>query len=239
MSVVQKESQLVPSPSRSCSGQLMTSFVDDCTYSDLSTPTHSAAAKRTVEMAKSQLQWLADGLQRSFEAERDNPNPFSLQCAFPAAFSWLNPAMYGFRQTPTYVSASTVERISASSSSSLCANLDGRQWALAAGLGIPTWRSQYSTPRAAADVWCPPMWRRHVQLLQTLEEVERLPPGPAVVLASLPSMEAGPAKALLTRWATDERNLIVVPGRPLVRMLIYVDICTLRFRAWATNERAT
>jgi hypothetical protein len=40
-----------------------------------------AAKPSAVEAAKSQLQWLADGLQRSFEAERDNPNPFSLQCA--------------------------------------------------------------------------------------------------------------------------------------------------------------
>jgi hypothetical protein len=39
-----------------------------------------AAKPSAVEAAKSQLQWLADGLQRSFEAERDNPNPFSLQC---------------------------------------------------------------------------------------------------------------------------------------------------------------
>lgn len=37
------------------------------------------AARQAVETAKSQLQWLADGLQRAFEGERDNPNPFSLQ----------------------------------------------------------------------------------------------------------------------------------------------------------------
>ena len=61
-----------------------------------------------------------------------------------------------------------------------------------------------------------PVTRRHVQLLQSVEDVERLPPGPAVVLASLPSLEGGPARELLTRWATGERNLIVVPGRPLV-----------------------
>ncbi len=58
---------------------------------------------------------------------------------------------------------------------------------------------------------------RHVQRLQSVDDVERLPPGPAVVLASLPSLEGGPARELLTRWATGERNLIVVPGRPLVR----------------------
>jgi hypothetical protein len=44
-------------------------------------PMAGAAKPSAVETAKSQLQWMADGLQRSFEAERDNPNPFSLQCA--------------------------------------------------------------------------------------------------------------------------------------------------------------
>jgi Beta-Casp domain len=62
-----------------------------------------------------------------------------------------------------------------------------------------------------------PVMCRHVQLLQSVDDVERLPPGPAVVLASLPSLEGGPARELLTRWATGERNLVVVPGRPLVR----------------------
>ncbi len=60
--------------------------------------------------------------------------------------------------------------------------------------------------------------RRHVQLLQRLEDVERLGPA-AVVLAPAPSLAAGPARALLTRWATDERNLIVIPGRPPVRRM--------------------
>ena len=68
---------------------------------------------------------------------------------------------------------------------------------------------------------------RHVQLLQSVDDVERLPPGPAVVLASLPSLEGGPARELLTRWATGERNLIVVPGRPLVRPCVCRQHCAI------------
>ncbi len=57
-----------------------------------------------------------------------------------------------------------------------------------------------------------------MQLCHRVEELDRLPPGPAVVLATGAAMAGGPSRALLTRWATDERNLIVIPGRPPVRV---------------------
>jgi Cft2 family RNA processing exonuclease len=72
-----------------------------------------------------------------------------------------------------------------------------------------------------------PVVCRHVQLLQSVDDAERLPPGPAVVLASLPSLEGGPARELLTRWATGEHNLIVVPGRPLVRPSVCRQHCAI------------
>lgn len=80
--------------------------------------------------------------------------------------------------------------------------------------------------------------RRHVQLLQRLEDVERLGPA-AVVLAPAPSLAAGPARALLTRWATDERNLIVIPGRPPVRrMPRSLAVARVIFQAQAHRDHA-
>ncbi len=57
---------------------------------------------------------------------------------------------------------------------------------------------------------------RHVRLLQRVEELEGLAPGPAVVLAPLPSLAAGPARRLLADWADTAANLIVLPSRPAV-----------------------
>lgn len=35
-----------------------------------------------------------------------------------------------------------------------------------------------------------------------------------MILASLPSLAAGPARHLLTEWAGDPRNAIILPGAP-------------------------
>ncbi len=56
-----------------------------------------------------------------------------------------------------------------------------------------------------------------MKVLGGAEEVLRLLPGPAVVLATLPSLAAGASRRLLAAWGGDERNAIVLPGRPHVR----------------------
>ena len=40
--------------------------------------------------------------------------------------------------------------------------------------------------------------------------------GPKVVLASLPSLSAGPARELLAQWAGDPHSAVVMPGTPQV-----------------------
>ena len=51
--------------------------------------------------------------------------------------------------------------------------------------------------------------RRYMKLCHTREELARLPQGPKLVLATLPSLQAGMARDLLVEWAPDPRNLIL------------------------------
>lgn len=48
------------------------------------------------------------------------------------------------------------------------------------------------------------------------EELQRLPQGPKVVLATLPSLEAGPARRLFAEWAGGRRNAVVFVTQPEV-----------------------
>ncbi len=48
-----------------------------------------------------------------------------------------------------------------------------------------------------------------MKLCHAREELARLPQGPKVVLATLPSLQAGMARDLFVEWAADPRNLIL------------------------------
>ena len=50
---------------------------------------------------------------------------------------------------------------------------------------------------------------RYMKLCHTREELARLPQGPKLVLATLPSLQAGMARQLLVEWAAEPRNLIL------------------------------
>ncbi len=50
---------------------------------------------------------------------------------------------------------------------------------------------------------------RYLKLCHTREELGRLPQGPKLVLATLPSLQAGMARDLFVEWAADPRNLIL------------------------------
>ena len=54
---------------------------------------------------------------------------------------------------------------------------------------------------------------RYLTLCHSLDEFSALRPGPKVVFASFGSLEAGPARHLFVRWASDPRNLIVLTDR--------------------------
>ena len=54
-----------------------------------------------------------------------------------------------------------------------------------------------------------PFAMRYVTPVCRLEDLDALPPGPKVVLASLASLAAGPARALLARWAPDPRCMLL------------------------------
>ncbi len=60
----------------------------------------------------------------------------------------------------------------------------------------------------------PSLLYRHVRLVSTTSEISALSVGPKVVLASLPSLSAGPARQLFVEWAGDPRNAIILPGAP-------------------------
>ena len=51
------------------------------------------------------------------------------------------------------------------------------------------------------------------------EKLWELPPGPRVVLASVPSLAAGMSLQLLVDWAPNPNNLIIFPGTAQVRRL--------------------
>ena len=54
-------------------------------------------------------------------------------------------------------------------------------------------------------------------MCQSREQLAALPPGPKAVLATLPSLEAGPAQELFVEWAGDPHSLILFTERPPVR----------------------
>ncbi|KAL0041377.1 hypothetical protein WJX79_001220 [Trebouxia sp. C0005] len=54
-----------------------------------------------------------------------------------------------------------------------------------------------------------PFSMRYVKLCHTREELGRLPQGPKLVLATLPSLQAGMARDLFLEWAADPKNLIL------------------------------
>ena len=58
--------------------------------------------------------------------------------------------------------------------------------------------------------------RRHMRVCAGLEELGRLPTGPRVVLAGLPSLEAGAARHLLAQHAADPASLVLFTGRAQV-----------------------
>lgn len=68
---------------------------------------------------------------------------------------------------------------------------------------------------------------RHVQVCDSREKLWSLPPGPKVVLASLPSLAAGISLQLLVDWGPNPNNLIIFPGQApvskLARHLIVPD----------------
>ncbi len=58
---------------------------------------------------------------------------------------------------------------------------------------------------------------RYLKLCHTREELGRLPQGPKLVLATLPSLQAGMARDLFVEWAADPRNLILFTQAAEVR----------------------
>ncbi|XP_019158080.1 PREDICTED: cleavage and polyadenylation specificity factor subunit 2-like isoform X1 [Ipomoea nil] len=64
---------------------------------------------------------------------------------------------------------------------------------------------------------------KHITLLVNKSELEKLPEGPKVVLASMASLEAGFSHDIFVEWATDTRNLVLFTERgqfgTLARML--------------------
>lgn len=64
---------------------------------------------------------------------------------------------------------------------------------------------------------------KHFNVLLTKKELEKLPPGPKVVLASMASLEEGFSRDIFVDWATDAKNLIIFTERgqfgTLARML--------------------
>ncbi|XP_021765106.1 cleavage and polyadenylation specificity factor subunit 2-like [Chenopodium quinoa] len=64
---------------------------------------------------------------------------------------------------------------------------------------------------------------RHVSLLINKSELEKVPEGPKIVLASMASLEAGFSHDIFAEWATDPKNLVLFTERgqfgTLARML--------------------
>lgn len=64
---------------------------------------------------------------------------------------------------------------------------------------------------------------RHVSLLINKSELEKVPEGPKIVLASMASLEAGFSHDIFAEWATDPKNLVLFSERgqfgTLARML--------------------
>lgn len=68
-----------------------------------------------------------------------------------------------------------------------------------------------------------PFLLKHVTLLVNKSELEKVPDGPKIVLASMASLEAGFSHDIFVEWATDPKNLILFTERgqfgTLARML--------------------
>ena len=61
-------------------------------------------------------------------------------------------------------------------------------------------------------------WLRYMKLCHTREELARLPQGPKLVLATLPSLQAGMARDLFMEWAPDPKNLVLFTQQAEVRL---------------------
>ncbi|GAB4814627.1 hypothetical protein N2152v2_001673 [Parachlorella kessleri] len=59
-----------------------------------------------------------------------------------------------------------------------------------------------------------PFNTRFLKVLSRREELGRLPQGPKVVLATLPTLGAGPSRQLLLEWAGDPRNAVIFTHQP-------------------------
>ena len=73
---------------------------------------------------------------------------------------------------------------------------------------------------------------RFMKLCHTRQELARLPQGPKLVLATLPSLQAGMARDLFVEWAHDPKNLIlftqqaeVLPCTPIKFLLTPGKVC--------------
>ena len=60
---------------------------------------------------------------------------------------------------------------------------------------------------------------RFLKICHERRELDSLPRGPKVVLASMASLDAGPARGLVSEWASNSRNLVIFPTSPPVGTL--------------------
>lgn len=85
-----------------------------------------------------------------------------------------------------------------------------------------------------------PFLLRHIKLCASLAEFKRLPSsGPRVVLAVDASLNAGPARQLLTEWADNARTLIILPFAPFpmsmsAQILTVAELRDAKVGFWAT-----
>ena len=70
---------------------------------------------------------------------------------------------------------------------------------------------------------------RYLKLCHTREELARLSQGPKLVMATLPSLQAGMARDLFVEWAADPKNLILFTQQAEVHFLAAVNmLCFVR-----------
>ena len=60
---------------------------------------------------------------------------------------------------------------------------------------------------------------RFLKICHERRELDSLPRGPKVVLASMASLDAGPARGLVSEWPSNSRNLVIFPTSPPVGTL--------------------
>lgn len=75
-------------------------------------------------------------------------------------------------------------------------------------------------------------WHRYMKLCHTREELARLPQGPKLVLATLPSLHAGCARDLFLEWAPDPKNLVLFTQQAEVWLLCTNDWWVLSLIDW-------